>query len=456
MVFNSLSFLYFIIIFFPIYFSLSRNLKAQNYFVLFASLFFYAFWDYRFLSLLLANIVLDYSFGIAIFNEKSKIKKKRLLILAVIINLGVLFFFKYYNFFIDSANHLSESMGYSPPFRLLNILLPVGISFYTFHSLSYTIDIYKAKLEPTRDFVAYASFVCFFPQLVAGPISRARDMLPKLLNERKIDGQLMVQGISQVILGFFKKMVIADSLATFVDRIFGSLHVTSDLSILFAVIFYSFQIYCDFSGYTDIALGLGKIFGITLKVNFNRPYFSRNFSEFWERWHISLSSWLRDYLYIPLGGNRKGKVRTFVNLFITMLLGGLWHGASFNFVIWGALHGIYLIIQRLIKFKLPDFLAILVTFSLTTLTWIFFRSPTLSDSWYMIQRIFTMDSYQIILIFAFLKLVYLVVALLILEIFFYNHFEKNNAKAFIINIVLILHLLMFSTYSGNGFIYFQF
>jgi len=456
MVFNSVSFLYFILIFFPIYFSLSKHLKAQNIFVLIASLFFYAFWDYRFLFLLLGNIVLDYSFGIAIFNEKNEWKKKRLLVSAIIINLGVLFFFKYFNFFVDSANHLANEFGLSVNLPILNILLPVGISFYTFHSLSYTIDIYHEKLEPTKDFVAYASFVCFFPQLVAGPISRARDMLPKLVTPRKIDGELMVQGVSQIILGFFKKMVIADSLAVFIDRIYGSLHVSSDLSILFAVIFYSFQIYCDFSGYTDIALGLGKVFGITLKVNFNRPYFSKNFSEFWEKWHISLSSWLRDYLYIPLGGNRKGAVRTYFNLFITMLLGGLWHGASWNFVIWGGLHGTYLIIQRLVKIKLPVFLAILLTFSLTTLTWIFFRSPTFHDSWYILQRIFTMESYEILLIFAFLKLVYLVIALLILEIFFYNHFERINAKAFIINIILIIHLLMFCTYSGNGFIYFQF
>ncbi|WPV64466.1 MBOAT family O-acyltransferase [Chitinophaga sp. LS1] len=451
MVFNSINFLYFILIFFPLYFLLSRKLKLQNYLILLASLFFYACWDYRFLTLLLANVCMDYYFGIAIYNAQDPGSKKRLLNTAVIMNIGILFFFKYFNFFIQSFNDFTHIQLSS-----LNILLPIGISFYTFHSLSYTIDIYHNKLAPTRDFVAYASFVTFFPQLVAGPISRAKDMLPKLTTKREIDAERMSSGLSQITQGFFKKMVIADTIATFVDPVFNNLPMVSDLSILLAVIFYSFQIYCDFSGYTDIAQGLGRIFGIELKVNFNRPYFSKNFSEFWERWHISLSSWLRDYLYIPLGGNRKGTVRTYINLFITMLLGGLWHGASYNFIIWGALHGIYLIIQRLFKFKLPGLIAIFITFGITTLTWIFFRAQTLHDAMYILQRIFTLHNKQLTSVFTVIKLFYLTGTLLVLDLLIVNYFEKVNRKALIINIVLLVHILLFSTFSGNSFIYFQF
>ncbi|WP_343688992.1 MBOAT family O-acyltransferase [Chitinophaga sp.] len=451
MIFNSINFLYFILCFFPLYFLLSRQLRLQNYLILVASLFFYACWDYRFLALLLANVCMDYYFGIAIYNARDPKIKKRILTVAVIMNIGILFFFKYYNFFIQSFNELTHIHLNS-----LNILLPIGISFYTFHSLSYTIDIYNDKLAPTKDFVAYASFVTFFPQLVAGPISRAKDMLPKLTSERKIDADRMTSGLSQITFGFFKKMVVADTIATFVDPVYNNLHMVSDLSILLAVIFYSFQIYCDFSGYTDIALGLGKIFGIELKVNFNRPYFSKNFSEFWERWHISLSSWLRDYLYIPLGGNRKGTGRTYLNLFITMLLGGLWHGASYNFIIWGALHGTYLIIQRLLKFKLPGLLAICITFGLTTLTWIFFRAQTLHDAMYILQRIFMLHNKQLTSVFTVMKLFYLTGILLAMDLLFVNYFDKVDRKAVIINVLLLVHILLFSTFAGNSFIYFQF
>lgn len=456
MVFNSTSFAVFCPIFFVLYFLLRNNLIWQNYLILGASLFFYGFWDYRFVSLLVANTVMDYFFGLAIFAAVDGRKRSTLMFLAVVMNLGILFYFKYFNFFIDSFNKMSMYLGWGEHLHALSILLPIGISFYTFHSLSYTIDIYHRKLEPTRDYVAYASFVCFFPQLVAGPISRARDMLPKFLRKREIDGDLMTKGISQMTLGLFKKMAVADTLAITVDKSFANLHVISDFQIFLAVFFYAFQIYCDFSGYSDIALGLGKIFGIEFKVNFNRPYFARNFSEFWERWHISLSSWLRDYLYIPLGGNRKGKLRTYLNLMITMLLGGLWHGASYNFVIWGGLHGLYLIVQRQIKFKLPGFLAIFFTFSLTCLTWIFFRSHSLHDSLFIVSRIVHMRSFTLIDIFVLVKLIYLVGLLLILDMFCFNYFEQNSYKTFFINVFLVLNILLVGTFSSNAFIYFQF
>lgn len=456
MVFNSISFAIFLPCFFIIYFLLNRNLKYQNYFILFSSLFFYGFWDYRFVPLLVFNTVMDYYFGLAIYNQENPRRKGQLMTAAVVMNLGILFFFKYFNFFIDSVQKVSTSMGWYPNIHTLNILLPIGISFYTFHSLSYTIDIYWGKFKPTKDYVAYASFVCFFPQLVAGPISRARDMLPKFLEPRAIDGERMKMGLSQMALGFFKKMVIADGLASMVDLSFANLHVISDFQILLTIFFYTVQIYCDFSGYSDIALGLGKIFGIEFKNNFNRPYFSRNFTEFWQRWHISLSSWLRDYLYIPLGGNRQGVWRTYLNLMITMLLGGLWHGASWNFVIWGALHGIYLVVQRLVNLQLPKLLGICLTFGLTMLTWVFFRSHSLHDSLYILNRITHMSSFKVINFLVLVKLCYLILVLFLLDRYCFNFFEWNNNWSFWLSIILVVHIFLFGVFKSSAFIYFQF
>jgi alginate O-acetyltransferase complex protein AlgI len=456
MVFNSIDFIYFFIIFTTIYFLCKNNFTIQNYFILFSSLIFYSFWDYRFVFLLIASTTIDYLFGLLIFNEKKIKQKKLFFILSISINLLLLFFFKYYNFFIDSTNTIFHLLNINIKSSLLNIILPIGISFYTFHSLSYIIDIYWGKITPTRNYVAYASFVCFFPQLVAGPISRAGDMLPKFLNKRNVDYDKILDGISQIIFGFFKKIVVADSIALYVDNSYNNLHVISDLQILLSVLFYSIQIYCDFSGYTDIALGLGKIFGIEFKLNFDRPYLSKNFSEFWKKWHISLSSWLRDYLYIPLGGNKNGNFNTNRNLFLTMLLGGLWHGASYNFIIWGSLHGLYLIIGKYIKLNISTFISIFITFLLTSLTWIFFRSQSFDDSLFIIKRIFTLNSYNLLEIFTVVKCLYLIILLSILDIFFYNYHNIDDKKRFILNIIILLNIVIFATFSSNAFIYFQF
>jgi alginate O-acetyltransferase complex protein AlgI len=456
MVFNSISFFIFLPVFFVIYFLLIKNLRLQNIFILISSFFFYAYWDARFLFLLILTTVLDYFFALRIHDEENPTKRKLLLVTIISINLSFLFFFKYTNFFLNSFNDFFNVTGIPLHIHLLDIILPTGISFYTFHSLSYTIDVYHNKVKPTRNYVAYASFVSFFPQLVAGPISRARDMLPKITTQRVIDKDRMIMGLSQMVQGFFKKIAIADPIATMVDFTYANLYVVSPFQIFYSVLLYSLQIYCDFSGYTDIALGLGKIFGIELKINFNRPYFSKNFSEFWERWHISLSSWLRDYLYIPLGGNRKGKIRMYQNLMITMLLGGFWHGASYNFIIWGALHGLYLVLQRFIKIKVPNIIAILVTFSLTTLTWIFFRSAHLADAIYILQSLFRIHNFAVVDTFMSVKLAYLALTLIVFDLFFYNYFEKRNRYSFIIDTILILHILLFGTFTGGGFIYFQF
>lgn len=456
MLFNSIDFFIYLPLFFIGYFILKSNLKAQNLFVLISSLIFYSFWDYRFLPLILVYIIVDYYFGILIASQGIVKFRKGFLILAITLNLLGLMFFKYFNFIIEIINYTTLNILDLKVINQNEIILPIGISFFAFHSISYLVDIYKRRVEPTKNFVAYASFVSFFPQLVAGPISRAEDMLPKFLQKRDIDSEKMSQGISQITFGFFKKIVVADSIGLFVDGTYASLDVMSDYQILLFAIFYSFQIYCDFSGYTDIALGLGKIFGIEFKTNFNRPYFSKNFSEFWDRWHISLSSWLRDYLYIPLGGNKYGKLNTFKNLLITMLIGGLWHGAKINFIIWGFIHGIFLIGQRIIPFKLPKIMAGIITFCLTTFAWIFFRSPNLEDSLFIIQHILEMKSFQLLGVFAIIKIIYLILILLFLDLFYFEYFNKYSSKALIINTILFLHIILFASFNNNGFIYFQF
>ena len=456
MLFNSFDFFIYLPLFFIGYFIFKFNLKAQNLFVLISSLIFYSFWDYRFLPLILVYIIADYYFGILIASQETVKFRKGVLILAITFNLLGLMFFKYFNFIIEIINYTFKSMFTLKMINQNEIILPIGISFFTFHSISYLVDIYKHRVEPTKNFVAYASFVSFFPQLVAGPISRAEDMLPKFLQKREIDSEKMSQGISQITLGFFKKIVVADSIGLFVDGTYASLDVMSDFQILLSTIFYSFQIYCDFSGYTDIALGLGKIFGIEFKTNFNRPYFSKNFSEFWDRWHISLSSWLRDYLYIPLGGNKYGKLNTFKNLLITMLIGGLWHGAKINFIIWGFLHGIYLIGQRIIPIKLPNIITVFLTFLLTSLAWVFFRAPNLGDSLFIIQHILEMKSFQLLGVFAIVKIVYLILCILCLDLFYFEYFNQYSFKAIAINSILFLHIILLASFNNNGFIYFQF
>ena len=456
MVFNSIDFIYFFIIFTTIYFLFKNNFQHQNYFILISSLIFYSFWDYRFVFLLIVSTTIDYFFGLLIYNEKQYKSKKLYLVLSISINLLFLFYFKYCNFFINSSNTIFNFLNIDIKLSFLNIILPIGISFYTFHSLSYIIDIYWGKITPTKNYIAYASFVCFFPQLVAGPISRAGDMLPKFLRKRVVDYEKILEGVSQIIFGFFKKIVVADSIALYVDNSYNNLHVISDFQILLSVLFYSIQIYCDFSGYTDIALGLGKIFGIEFKLNFDRPYLSKNFSEFWKKWHISLSSWLRDYLYIPLGGNKYGNFNTNRNLFLTMLLGGLWHGASYNFIIWGSLHGLYLVLGKYIKLNINSFISICITFFVTTLTWVFFRSQSFNDSIYIINRIFNLNTFNLLEIFTVVKCLYLIILLSILDLFFYNYFTKDNTRRYILNLFILLNILMFATFSSNAFIYFQF
>ena len=405
MIFNSLEFILFIlIVFFCYWFVFNNNLKIQNLFILFSSYMFYGWWDWRFLILIFFSTILDYFIGLKIYHGKSN-NRKFYLILSIFFNLSLLGFFKYFNFFIDSWVSLISLIGFFEINRYtLNIILPIGISFYTFQTMSYSIDIYYRRIKPTRDFISFASFVCFFPQLVAGPIERASNFLPQILEKRVFEYQKSVQALRLILWGMFKKVVIADSLSIKVDYCFNNYQSLDGGSLLIGLIYFSIQIYCDFSGYSDIAIGIAKLFGFELMSNFNFPYFSRNISEFWRRWHISLSSWFRDYVYIPLGGSKVNKCRTIRNILIVFTISGFWHGANLTFILWGICHFILYVPSYLFSTnrkylslivaenkKFPSFIEIVqifITFFLISITWVFFRADTIIQSFnYLVQMI---------------------------------------------------------------------
>jgi len=361
--------------------------RAQNRMLLIASYIFYGWWDWRFLSLIIISTVTDYICGIQINKHETVQRKKYFLIVSVVVNLTLLGFFKYWNFFTDSFADIISCMGMQVNISTLNIILPVGISFYTFQTLTYSVDIYRGKIKPSQNFLDFALFVSFFPQLVAGPIERAQNLLPQIYKKRRFKKDQMLRGIHLIFWGLFKKVYVADNLGIIVDQVYGN-PASTGVEYVIATWAFAFQIYGDFSGYSDIARGTSKCLGIELMHNFKQPYFAVSPSDLWRRWHISLSSWLRDYLYISLGGNRKGKWKTHRNLMITMLLGGLWHGAAWNFVIWGGFHGLLLSIQRLFqsikgqKTELNSslhvyFLKSFFMFHLTCIGWIFFRANSL-------------------------------------------------------------------------------
>ncbi len=393
MLFNSLAFVVFLAIVLPLYYSLSH--RWQNRFLVVASYVFYGYWDWRFLALLALSTVTDFVIARRLESSHTERTRRALLLASLSVNLGILFFFKYYGFFVDSAIALLSRVGFEPNVPLLQVVLPVGISFYTFQTLAYTIDVYRKKQRATADFTAFALYVSYFPQLVAGPIERASRLLPQIQRPRRVSAEALQSGAQLILWGFVKKVVVADGLAPYVERCFAHPGSFSAGALLLGVYAFAFQIYGDFSGYTDIARGVSRLMGIELMANFRQPYWSRNITEFWRRWHISLSSWLRDYLYIPLGGNRKGPGRQYVNLLLTMLLGGLWHGAAWTFVIWGGLHGAFLALHKLwTRGKKigtegsPNsaggwavfFVKAFVTFHLVCLTWIFFRAESAYDA----------------------------------------------------------------------------
>jgi alginate O-acetyltransferase complex protein AlgI len=404
MLFNSIDFAIFLPILFILYwFVTNKNLKLQNFLIVIASYTFYGWWDWRFLSLIIFSTLVDYAIGKLLSKEERIIKRKILLWSSIAVNLGFLGFFKYYNFFLD--NFISAFSFFGTPINAqgLNIILPVGISFYTFQTLSYTIDVYKKKLQPTKDVVAFAAFVSFFPQLVAGPIERATNLLPQFYKKREFDYAKAVDGLRQMLWGLFKKIVIADNCAQYANEIFNNSADYGGSTLVLGAIFFTFQIYGDFSGYSDIAIGTSRLFGFNLMQNFAFPYFSRDIAEFWRRWHISLSTWFRDYLYIPLGGSRGGTWMKVRNTFIIFIVSGFWHGANWTYVIWGVLNAIYFLPLMLTKNNrnnldivangkyLPsfkEFSSILLTFGLTVFAWIFFRADSIEHAMKYIFDIF--------------------------------------------------------------------
>ncbi|GGW60319.1 D-alanyl-lipoteichoic acid acyltransferase DltB (MBOAT superfamily) [Winogradskyella epiphytica] len=478
MLFNSIDFAIFLPVVFIIYwFVVNKNLKLQNFFIVISSYVFYGWWDWRFLSLILFSTLVDYAVGVALSKQNDLSKRKILLWISILVNLGFLGFFKYYNFFLDNFVTAFSFFGTEIQGRSLNIILPVGISFYTFQTLSYTIDVYRRQLEPTKNFVSFAAFVSFFPQLVAGPIERASNLLPQFYVKRQFNSKLAIDGLRQIIWGLFKKVVIADNCAQFANDIFNNYTDYSSSTLLLGAIYFAFQIYGDFSGYSDIAIGTSKLFGFNLKQNFATPYFSRDIAEFWRRWHISLSTWFRDYLYIPLGGSRGSKGNQIRNVFIIFIVSGFWHGANWTFIIWGALNAVYFL-PLLLKNKnrvhtnvvaenswlpnLKELFQMVTTFGFTIFAWIFFRAENVEIAFLYIKNIFKFSielSDRLKLNrFAF-ELLPLLSMLILIEWFSRQkeHPIKNVKHPTVFMLLIVLLIVVFGSFSNiQEFIYFQF
>jgi alginate O-acetyltransferase complex protein AlgI len=411
MIFNSIDFAIFLPIVFLLYWCVvNKDLRHKNLLIVISSYIFYGWWDWRFLSLIVFSTIVDYTIGLKLQKEALQSKRKVLLWISVFVNLGFLGFFKYYNFFLENFVTAFSFFGSDISTNSLNIILPVGISFYTFQTLSYTIDVYKGKLEPTTDFIVFSSFVSFFPQLVAGPIERATNLLPQFYTNRTFEYSKAVDGMRQILWGLFKKIVIADNCAHFANQIFNNSSDYSGSTLVLGALLFTFQIYCDFSGYSDIAIGTSRLFGFNLKKNFSFPYFSRDIAEFWRRWHISLSTWFRDYLYIPLGGSRGSQLMKIRNTFIIFIVSGFWHGANWTFIVWGALNAIYFLpllltnknrnnLEVVARGKyfptLKELFFMLFTFGLTVFAWIFFRAEDMGHAISIISKICSSSLFKV-------------------------------------------------------------
>ena len=488
MLFNSLDFAIFLPLVFIIFWILNGQLKAQNFFLLIVSYIFYGWWDWRFLLLIIFSTIVDYSIGVLLEKEKKKRRRKSLLWTSIIVNLGLLGFFKYYNFFLDNFISAFSFFGSEINTNSLNIILPVGISFYTFQTLSYTIDIYKDKLKPVNDIVAFSAFVSFFPQLVAGPIERATNLLPQFKIKRKFNYSNAVNGMRQILWGFFKKIVIADTCALYSNLIFNDYTNFSGIALLFGAVLFAFQIYGDFSGYSDIAIGTSRLFGFNLKQNFNFPYFSRDIAEFWRRWHISLSTWFRDYLYIPLGGSKGTISKKIRNVFIIFIVSGFWHGAKWTFIVWGVINALYFIPLLVLKKNrlhtdsvapnkvfpnAREFIQMAATFVLVTIAWVFFRAENIAIAtdyiYLMTTDIFNKIGFVQVLDIFYFKIGYIFP--LVFSLFILLEWRGREFKYAIENIFLskkrrirfsfyyfLLLTIIYFTINGEEqeFIYFQF
>lgn len=476
MQFQSFVFLQFFLLFYSSYLLLMGNLKAQNILLIIASYIFYGYWDWRFLLLLIFSTVVNYAIAILIEqNQEQQAQKKLWLGLSLVTNLSILGFFKYFNFFTASFTDLLHTIGIPVNDITLKVILPVGISFYTFQTLSYTVDVYRQDLKASRNLLDFAIYIAFFPQLVAGPIERAISFLPQISSPRKIQLSQINAGIFLIIWGYFKKLVVADNLAQVIEPVFNNYTEYQGLDIIIVILAFTVQIYCDFSAYSDIARGLAKLMGFELMINFKLPFFALNPSDFWSRWHISLSSWLRDYLYIPLGGNRQGEFNTYRNLFLTMLIGGLWHGAAWNFVWWGIYQGLILIIYRWFASRNKDrkllqpqakasFLSIasqmLLMFILANIGWVIFRSTSISQIIYLLTN-WSLAISKNTADFAF-TLFFFTTPLLLVQL--WQHLSKDlliitKLPNWLTNLIygfFLVSICLYGVRESTEFIYFQF
>ncbi|WP_299272276.1 MBOAT family O-acyltransferase [uncultured Psychroserpens sp.] len=489
MLFNSIDFAIFLPVVLTLYWVVSKNLVSRNVLILVSSYFFYGWWDWRFLILIAISSLVDYSVGLKMHKTDNSKTRKRLLFVSLFVNLGFLVYFKYTNFFIETFVDAFTLFGREMEISTLNIILPVGISFYTFQTLSYTIDIYRKQLEPTKNALAFFAFVSFFPQLVAGPIERASHLLPQFFKIYKFNYERVKSGLLLIAFGLFKKMVIADRAAVVVNQVYNNPEAYQGIDVVLATVLFAFQIYCDFSGYSDIAIGTARTMGFDLMKNFDSPYFSKSITEFWRRWHISLSTWFRDYVYIPLGGSRKGKYKTYFNLFLVFLLSGLWHGAAINFVIWGAVHGLIIVLEKATyknrkkvyaklgldkkQFSNNLFFSI-VTFIIVCFAWIFFRADTFINAKLLIKNIFVNNYVSVVsdsiynLGLEKTHMIPLFVFIVLLLVFEIIHSRKNVSSFFnkqsiifrwLFYIIIVFTIMLYGVYGDDDtsqFIYFQF
>ena len=494
MLFNSLDFLIFFPIVVLVYFVVPK--KIRYIWLLAASYYFYMCWNVEYALLIGVSTLITYLSGLVLWKAEKIWLRKLIVAVSFISNLGILIFYKYFDFILENVNVLLSRINCQLVSNPFDIILPVGISFYTFQALSYTVDVYRKEIQAEKNPLRYALFVSFFPQLVAGPIERSKNLLcqVKKVEEIKLwNYDRVANGVIQMLWGLFQKMVIADRIAIFVDNVYDNLYAVGTIETLFAAVGFSIQIYCDFAAYSTIAIGAAKVMGFELMENFDTPYFAASIKDFWRRWHISLSSWFRDYLYIPMGGNRKGKVRKYFNIFVTFLVSGLWHGASWNYVIWGGLHGLYQIVGELLsplKKKINSlfgvnekvfsykFGKILFTFVLTTLTWVFFRAETLEQAGYFFNRLFTrwnpwvffneglyqygLGRVEVNILFAALVFMFLIELLKYVKNRKFSDFlmEQNLWFRWVVVIGLVVGILVYGEYGiafdSNQFIYFQF
>ena len=477
MLFNSLAFAIFLPIVFILYWAVPH--KYRWIILLVASYYFYMSWNVKYVVLILLTTFVSYLCGILVEKTDKKSMKIFWMVLALVVSLGVLFFFKYFNFISESVAAVCNSIAIPMQPVTLNLVLPVGISFYTFQSLSYVIDVYKKDVKAEKHFGKYALFVSFFPQLVAGPIERTGNLMPQLIEEQHFDLKEASYGLRQMLLGFIKKLIIADSISRYADIVFDNVQYYFGLTFIVAAILFTFQIYCDFSGYSDIAIGTSKLLGIKLMTNFSSPYYATSIKDFWGRWHISLSTWFRDYIYIPMGGNRCSKFRNAINLMVTFLVSGLWHGANWTFIIWGGLHGLYQVIGKFItgKFnsKFPKVIRTIVTFALVAFAWIFFRADSVKDAFFVVSHLhngllhFSNAWIKMMIDMGFngFSLAKTVVAIAVLMVFDYFAQSRDLFKQmdklkpvlrWLIYLVIVCFIIILKLHNGTNqnFIYFQF